>query len=51
MGPRDRRGHGTDVPVKQVHRIIDAGLLRDAVTSRKGARLILGKGLIGLKLA
>lgn len=41
----------TGVPLKQVHRIIDAGLLGDAVKSRKGSRVILGRGLVGLKLA
>ncbi len=41
----------TDVPLKQVHRIIDAGLLGDATESRNGARVVLGAGLIGLKLA
>ena len=41
----------TGVPLKQVHRIIDAGLLGDAVKSRKGARMILKNALVGLKLA
>ena len=41
----------TDVTLKQVHRIIDAGLLGDAATSRNGTRVVLGAGLIGLKLA
>lgn len=41
----------TGVPLKQVHRIIDAGLLDDRVETRKGARVIVGSGLIGLKLA
>ena len=41
----------TGVPVKQVHRIIDAGLLGDAVRREKGSRIILGKALIGLKFA
>ena len=41
----------TGVPLKQVHRIIDAGLLGDAAESRNGARVVLGAGLIGLKLA
>jgi uncharacterized protein (DUF433 family) len=41
----------TGVPLKQVHRIIDAGLLGDAVESRKGARVILSKALVGLKFA
>ncbi|MCY4443166.1 MAG: DUF433 domain-containing protein [Deltaproteobacteria bacterium] len=41
----------TGIPLKQVHRIIDAGLLGDAAESRNGARVVLGAGLIGLKLA
>ena len=41
----------TGVPLKQVHRIIDAGLLGDAVESRNGVRVVLGSGLIGLKFA
>lgn len=41
----------TGVPLKQVHRIIDAGLLGDSVKSRKGARVILKHALVGLKLA
>lgn len=41
----------TGVPLKQVHRIIDAGLLGDSVKSRKGTRLILKHALVGLKLA
>lgn len=41
----------TGVPLKQVHRIIDAGLLEGRVETRKGARVIVGSGLIGLKLA
>ena len=41
----------TGVPLKQVHRIIDAGLLGDAAESRNGVRVVLGAGLIGLKLA
>jgi uncharacterized protein (DUF433 family) len=41
----------TGVPLKQVHRIIDAGLFGDAAESRNGARVVLGAGLIGLKLA
>ena len=39
------------VPLKQVHRIIDAGLLVGAVERRRGARLIGGRGLLALKLA
>ena len=41
----------TSVPLKQVHRIVDAGLLKGAVESRAGMRVIVGRGLIGLKLA
>ncbi len=41
----------TGVPLKQVHRIIDAGLLGEAAESRSGGRVVLGTGLIGLKLA
>lgn len=41
----------TGVPLKQVHRIIDAGLLGDMVRRRKGARVILSRALVGLKLA
>ena len=42
----------TGVPLKQVHRIVDAGLLDGAVANRAGARVILGdRGLVGLKLA
>lgn len=41
----------TGVPLKQVHRIIDAGLLGDAAARRNGARVVLGAGLIGLRLA
>lgn len=41
----------TDVPLKQVHRIIDAGLLGDAVRRKKGSRVLLGKALVGLKFA
>lgn len=41
----------TGVPLKQVHRIIDAGLLGEAAQSRDGSRVVLGAGLIGLKLA
>lgn len=39
------------VPLKQVHRIIDAGLLEGAVEVRQGTRLIDGPGLLALKLA
>lgn len=41
----------TRVPLKQVHRIIDAGLLLDGVQVRAGARVISGRALIGLLLA
>jgi len=41
----------TGVPVRQVHRIIDAGLLGAAVKRRNKARLLAPKGLVGLKLA
>ncbi len=41
----------TGVPLTQVHRIIDAGLLKGRVETRKGNRVIVGSGLIGLKLA
>lgn len=41
----------TGVPLKQVHRIVDAGLLQDAVENRAGTRVILGRGLVGLKFA
>lgn len=38
----------TGVPL---HRIIDAGLLEGRIETRKGNRVIVGRGLIGLKLA
>lgn len=41
----------TGVPLKHVHRIIDAGLLGNAVKNRKGVRVILSDALVGLKLA
>jgi uncharacterized protein (DUF433 family) len=42
----------TGVPLKQVHRIVDAGLLKGAVENRAGTRVIVGRrGLVGLKLA
>lgn len=41
----------TGVPLKQVHRIIDAGLLFDGVQVRTGARVISGRALVGLRLA
>jgi uncharacterized protein (DUF433 family) len=41
----------TGVPLRQVHRIIDAGLLGGAVKRRDKARLLARKALVGLKLA
>lgn len=41
----------TGVPLRQVHRIIDAGLLGGAVKRRREARLLAPAALIGLKLA
>jgi uncharacterized protein (DUF433 family) len=41
----------TGVPLRQVHRIIDAGLLGAAVKRDNKARLLAPKGLVGLKLA
>ena len=41
----------TGVPLRQVHRIIDAGLLGGAVKRRDNARLLAPKALVGLKLA
>src|SRR5215471_7946492 len=41
----------TGVPLRQVHRIIDAGLLGAAVKRRDNARLLASKALVGLKLA
>jgi uncharacterized protein (DUF433 family) len=41
----------TGVPLRQVHRIIDAGLLDGAVKRRHKARLLPRNALIGLKLA
>jgi uncharacterized protein (DUF433 family) len=41
----------TGVPLRQVHRIIDAGLLGAAVKRRDKARLVAPKALVGLKLA
>jgi uncharacterized protein (DUF433 family) len=41
----------TGVPLRQVHRIIDAGLLDGAVKRRDHARLLAPKALVGLKLA
>ncbi|MDE0250014.1 MAG: DUF433 domain-containing protein [Gammaproteobacteria bacterium] len=41
----------TDASLKQVHRIIDAGLLGDGARREKGSWVILGKALVGLKFA
>jgi len=41
----------TGVPLRHVHRIIDAGLLGSAVKRRNKARLLTPTGLVGLKLA
>ena len=41
----------TGVPLRQVHRIIDAGLLGGAVKRRDKTRLLAPKALVGLKLA
>ncbi|WP_428101659.1 DUF433 domain-containing protein [Candidatus Rariloculus sp.] len=41
----------TGIPLKQVHRIIDTGLLGSAAKNRKGSRVVLRGGLVGLKLA
>lgn len=41
----------TRVPLKQVHRIIDAGLLSGRVETRAGVRMISGLALVGLRLA
>jgi uncharacterized protein (DUF433 family) len=41
----------TGVPLRQVHRIIDAGLLAGAVKRQRNARLLKRNALIGLKLA
>lgn len=41
----------TGVPLRQVNRIIDAGLLEGAVKRRRNARLLARKALVGLKLA
>lgn len=39
------------VPLKHVHRIIDAGLLAGSVETRRGTRMIGAPGLLALKLA
>jgi uncharacterized protein (DUF433 family) len=41
----------TGVPLRYVHRIIDAGLLEGAVIRQRNARLFKRNALIGLKLA
>ncbi len=41
----------TGVPLRQVHRIIDAGLLHAAASSNGRSRAIRRDGLLGLKLA
>jgi uncharacterized protein (DUF433 family) len=41
----------TGVPLHQVHRIIDAGLLDGAVKQRDNARLLAPRALVALKLA
>ena len=41
----------TGVPLKQVHRIIDAGLLGSAAVRREGSRAVHCEGLVSLKLA
>ncbi len=41
----------TGVPLKQVHRIIDAGLLDEAASGRQRSRAVRREGLLGLKLA
>ncbi|MYE24858.1 MAG: DUF433 domain-containing protein [Gammaproteobacteria bacterium] len=41
----------TDVPLKEVHRIIDRGLLGSAVEVVDGGRVLQGIGLLALKMA
>jgi uncharacterized protein (DUF433 family) len=41
----------TGVPLRQVHRIIDAGLLGGAVKRRRNARFLARNALVGLRLA
>ena len=41
----------TRVPLKQVHRIVDAGLLPGRVRTQSGARMISLSALVGLRLA
>ena len=40
----------TGVPLRQVHRIIDTGVLGSAAARREGSRLVYGDGLVSLKL-
>jgi len=40
----------TGVPLRQVHRIIDTGVLGSAASRREGARLLHSDGLVSLKL-
>ena len=40
----------TCVPLTQVHRIIDTGVLGSASARREGSRLVHGNGLVSLKL-
>ena len=41
----------TGVPLRQVHRIIDTGVLGSAAARREGSRLVHCDGLVSLKLA
>ena len=41
----------TGVPLRQVHQIIDAGLLGAAAARRDGSRIVYCDGLVSLKLA
>lgn len=41
----------THVPLRQVHRIVDSGLLRDGVRTKGGVRAIERRALVGLRLA
>ena len=41
----------TGVPLKQVHRIIDSGLLEDAAQGENRTRVVRCDGLVGLKMA
>ena len=40
----------TGVPLRQVHRIIDTGVLGSAASRRDGARILHSDGLVSLKL-